>query len=808
MNKKILAIALLLSLTLMLLVPLGSIARAMIPNANTITYATIGGPDATGGTDPAWAYDTSSSTMIQQVYQPLYMYNNMSTANFEPMLADWWYGYKGTTTYTKSGFTNSSGPLAITLAGSNITMLTGLGFTVPSWATVAYLYHIRPNVKWQNASYTTVKPSDVVYSIQRVFLLDAPTGVQWLLTTPMLGVSSISAWYNKYTGLWNYNGTAGNPGPNTGGVSNMTSLGNAVENMVQGNNGNGYVVFYLWATYTPFAQILTQSWAMVTCQTWVTQNGGINTNIAGLKNNPPALTNNPLNYTEFLGFLTPSVSPLIEPSVISQAYPMMGSGPYIIKTFNPDPHVGYQDYIYNPNYWGEWPVTVPSWSGTDPSTITLPTAPYTPNSNYNGTNSAQEAAVKAAAPSYNVLGFAPYVVIEVVESWSSREFMLLSTTSTQVDLADVPTSYAPVLYTQTSRFPNNAYLLPGLSETNVSMLEADYFYYCYDVASAGGMVPTFNGAPDSTMFDNEYAREAINYLLNETEYLAQAWIGMAVQPKTYICDGILYYNKSVPVRAFNVREALADLYLAGWYTGTKTGNPSVYFDCLYNAGNIQRQIVTSMLSTEISEIDTTYGTAITLNPVAAPWADYLTEMMSSECPTFIVGWLTDYPDPDDWAQPFMLPTYGTYAGLSQSIGVGTTGYGNSSVALNAAWSTMNVNSTNTKGWPPTFGPIPYTSSLAGYPGCPYGTVDQINDTYVTYLITTAPTIPNGPTRQGVYEELMDIFYAENQGFPLDQPIGMHFERLDIRMDRRVQQQPSSCGRLLRPAVEDIASCSQ
>ena len=51
----------------------------------TFTYATIG--DALT-LDPAWAYDTASGEIIQNVYETLIFYDGEQPAKFVPMLAD------------------------------------------------------------------------------------------------------------------------------------------------------------------------------------------------------------------------------------------------------------------------------------------------------------------------------------------------------------------------------------------------------------------------------------------------------------------------------------------------------------------------------------------------------------------------------------------------------------------------------------------------------------------------------------------------------------------------------------------------
>lgn len=172
MQKKIIVLVLTLALTIMLFTPVAYSDGVGIPNPNTITYTTIGGPDSSCGTDPGGAYDTSSATLLQQVYEPLLMYNNISVQEFIPMLSDSWPGYNWTG-YATPG--NWIVPLHPTNVTENAT-LNALGIKPPTLhirylgdipTEEVWVFHIRKGVPWQNSLYGYLTPSDFVYTIQR-----------------------------------------------------------------------------------------------------------------------------------------------------------------------------------------------------------------------------------------------------------------------------------------------------------------------------------------------------------------------------------------------------------------------------------------------------------------------------------------------------------------------------------------------------------------------------------------------------------------------------------------------------------------
>ncbi len=111
----------------------------------TFTYATIG--DALT-MDPAYAYDTASGEIIQNVYETLIFYDGEQPAKFVPMLAD---SYDMST----DGKT--------------------------------YTFHLHPGIKFANGDPMTA--ADVAYSFERGLLQGGTDSPQWLMTEAFLGSS-------------------------------------------------------------------------------------------------------------------------------------------------------------------------------------------------------------------------------------------------------------------------------------------------------------------------------------------------------------------------------------------------------------------------------------------------------------------------------------------------------------------------------------------------------------------------------------------------------------------------------------------
>jgi peptide/nickel transport system substrate-binding protein len=675
MNRKILAIVFMLSITLMLVItPMAS--GAGIPNPDTITYYTISGPDSDWGTDPAGAYDTASETMLQQTYEPLFMYANTSLVTFVPMLADWWNGY--------TGDGRTAGGIMVPLdpsIPSNLTYLNSVGIYPPAWAEETWLFHIREDMPWQNPVYGNVEVHDLVYSIQRGMLQDAVSGVQWMMYGPLLGVGTASYWFNQTgDGTWHYNDTEG--------------LGYYVKTAIEGNDATGYVAFNLIAPYAPFMQILTQSWAFVLNKQWCIERGCIDTDIA--------LSNNPGNYTEFIDptHYQPSISPLMESGVVDSPWPMMGTGPYRMIKYDTDPHTGQQYYQKFVDYWGGWPAR-----GSQ--------------------------------------GFSEYVRIKIVEEWAIRKALFLSTGSTQIDLTDVPMANCAELHTAGKDSP----VLPGLRLTKYLRQMTGSLFFNYKVGVGSAFMPQLGSVDKPDLFSDRDLRLAFMYCFNGSQFLKQYFLGEATQPTTVMPAGTAYYNASKEVRAINLSKA-TQLFQRAW--GGQVWSQGITVKLVYNTGNVAGQTVMSMLAdTIMNSIVWPIGVTVDVKATAVPWSTYLPEMKYRQLPVFVVERMADYPDPDDWFGPFMDP-YGTYSGISQAIEYGLDP------------STMNWSSTA------SYGPPPYANVLGE-------TVSEINNTYIHHIILAALNQPP-VIREKLYNEMMDIYFAESAGEALYQPINRHYER--------------------------------
>jgi ABC-type oligopeptide transport system substrate-binding subunit len=333
---------------------------------------------------------------------------------------------------------------------------------------------------------------------------------------------------------------------------------------------------------------------------------------------------------------------------------MMGSGPYKLISFNPDPNVGFQAFEANPTYW--------------------------------------QGVAKTE-----------YVTIKVVEEWSNRKAQFLSTNpALQCDLTDVPLTNAAELITNgTITKGYTGTVLPGLTLTPHNVSASDYMFYTYNVSSTSPYIPLLGSTLAPTLFSDRDLRLAFDYAFNATEFLDDVSFGWGFTPTTFMAAGTLDYNASKTFLR-NINLALAQKYLEeAW--GGQVYSKGITVILTYNSGNVERQTI----ATELADTLTHYvkwgsGAKVSITTAGIPWGTYLYLGYTAELPVFVIGWIADYPDPSDWSASFMTAT-GTFPSW-QAMHYGYTNY-----------ATKNATSIN-EDWPSPadYGPIPYTSSIPGF----------------------------------------------------------------------------------------------
>jgi len=348
-------------------------------------------------------------------------------------------------------------------------------------------------------------------------------------------------------------------------------------------------------------------------------------------------------------------------------------------------------------------------------------------------------------PAPGAAGYAQFVTEKNVEEWSNRKAQFFSTDpELQADFNTVPRANTREMHPGGNKDVDP---YPGFRLAKVPAQVIGALYYVYTIAQPSDYTPKIGADPKPDLFTDRDMRLAISYCFNATRYLEEYWLGEAETPTTCMPPGTAFYNTSKPTLNINLAKA-EELFKKAW--NGDVWSKGFTLKITYNIGNTARETVAKILEDVIEHrINWPAGVPVDIQPTGVPWSNYLVDMYTQKLSAFIIGWMADYPDPHNWFMPFMH-SEGDYSGVAQAVV-----YGLGDIAAY---------------WPagPSYGPPPYTNALGEK-------VTAINNTYVDHLIETAIGA-TADLREKIYNELMDIYYAEHSQLPVYFSFTRHYER--------------------------------
>ncbi len=236
-------------------------------------------------------------------------------------------------------------------------------------------------------------------------------------------------------------------------------------------------------------------------------------------------------------------------------------------------------------------------------------------------------------------------IIKHVSEWSSRKLALQNGDADKV--------------TVDAQFLPEAQAMQGVKIYKVPQLSVTGALFCQKVNPTGnpnigsGKLDGDGIPPD--FFSDIHVRRAFLHAFDRETYKADVWNGEVLLPPTPNPVGLAYFKEDVPVYAFDLEKAAAEMKKAWdgqvWKKGFKMA-------ITHNTGNSQREAAAHMLAENIMSLNPKFR--IEVQNVA--WKDYLVKYRNYQYPIFIIGWGADYPDPDNFLFTFMGSTgvYGRY----------------------------------------------------------------------------------------------------------------------------------------------------
>jgi peptide/nickel transport system substrate-binding protein len=241
-----------------------------------------------------------------------------------------------------------------------------------------------------------------------------------------------------------------------------------------------------------------------------------------------------------------------------------------------------------------------------------------------------------------------YVIIKRVDDVATREMMLFS--------GDADSIYVPRQYTNDVRNKNYLRIDEGHGQMAVDFVGFNHDIKPSTVIDVGTITPWF--------FDDVQVRMGFVHAFDYAKANHDIMLDTAITPNGVVPQGMMGYNASLLPYDFNLQTAADYLNAAidntsGMSWGTKGFTVNIY----YNTGNLVRESAALLLKDGLEKLTLQGKVAgeIHVGVYNLDWsAGLLTAVRHGEVPIFFLGWLMDYPDPDNFCTPFYLEG-GTYA---------------------------------------------------------------------------------------------------------------------------------------------------
>jgi peptide/nickel transport system substrate-binding protein len=242
------------------------------------------------------------------------------------------------------------------------------------------------------------------------------------------------------------------------------------------------------------------------------------------------------------------------------------------------------------------------------------------------------------------------VITQIVEEWTTRKAALLA-------------GDADLVYVLRADIRD----LEGIADLNVyqnlPQLIIESLFFNFDIGSdsefIGSSALDGNGIPTDFFTDID-VRKGFNYAFDWETYINDVYMGEAEQRGSPVVEGLPFYNSDAPTYSLDLTKAKEHLQAAWdgevWEKGFK-------FTLLYNPGNLPREIACKILAENLAAINPTFQ--VSIQPIAGE--TYSNKLWGArDMPMFQIGWMADYPHPNNFVLPFM-GSYGYLAHL-QSYG--------------------------------------------------------------------------------------------------------------------------------------------
>jgi len=173
-------------------------------------------------------------------------------------------------------------------------------------------------------------------------------------------------------------------------------------------------------------------------------------------------------------------------------------------------------------------------------------------------------------------------------------------------------------------------------------------------------------------FADIHVRRGFAYAFDYGQNLSSAYSGHGILAHGPIVQGLLGYDPTVPTYSHDPEKAAAEFKEA---LGGKLWDTGFKFTIPYTAGNAARQVGVEIVRDTLAALNPKFQ--VSFRPLPSAALNQIT--FAHQVPMVFLGWFADYPDPHDFAQPFLasdgyFPARGGYrnpqadALIAQAVG--------------------------------------------------------------------------------------------------------------------------------------------
>jgi peptide/nickel transport system substrate-binding protein len=255
-------------------------------------------------------------------------------------------------------------------------------------------------------------------------------------------------------------------------------------------------------------------------------------------------------------------------------------------------------------------------------------------------------------------GWADSIYVTWAHAWANR---LADLTSGAADFVAVPRqNLADAFKSSTSPYAPPNYPIDGVRDMQpLPTLSVNAFFFTFNINPATPFGPI--GPPgvfNESLIPNDFfgnqtwgvnVRKAFAQAFDYNTYISTVFGGEASHPATAIIPGLSYYDPTVTGWSYNLAAANASLNLAGPDSnGRMLKDVGFKLTLAYPMLDAARQTACKLLANAIQSLNPVYHVTVT-SYFTLPLPVTIGAHMF---PMFIAGWLADYPDPHDFAEPF------------------------------------------------------------------------------------------------------------------------------------------------------------